>query len=325
MGIRRKSLCVVSPCWNEAEVIETFYVELKSVLMALQDMDYTIIFVDDGSTDSTLERLNSLATRDERVKVYSLSRNFGHQIALTAGIQAASADAIVMMDSDLQHPPSLIPEMVSLWAKGYDVVIAVRRRTADASLIKRITSACFYRLINLLSETPIVPGAADFCLLSRVAHEALKNMPERNRFLRGMVSWIGFKRALVPYDAPPRAAGRSKYTLRRMLSLALNGVFAFSAEPLRLSSRLGLVIVLLGLAYTGYILGRYALFGDLVKGWSSVICSILVIGGLQLLSIGLLGEYLARVFDEVKQRPICLFRQEPPPAQQRTINTQSSE
>src|SRR5688572_21455610 len=246
---RRPVLCVVSPCYNEAEVIGPFYRELKRVLQALPDLDHRILFVDDGSSDATLERLNDIAAEDPSVDVYALSRNFGHQIALTAGLDAARGDAVVMMDSDLQHPPELIPRMVELWREGNDVVSALRRRTADETFFKGLSSRGFYTLINLLSNTPIEPGAADFCLLSRRAHKGLRSLPERHRFLRGMVSWIGFRRALVPYDAASRHAGKSKYTLRRMLALASNAVVSFSAAPLQAASRIGLAVVGAGCVY----------------------------------------------------------------------------
>lgn len=304
-------LCVVTPCFNEEEVVELFYGALRDVLISLEGLDYRILFVDDGSTDGTLAKLNAIAERDRRVRVYSLSRNFGHQVALTAGLEAARGAAVVMMDCDLQHPPELIPKMVQLWREGNDVVSAVRTSTASASWFKRFSAGAFYWMINRLSDTPILTGAADFCLLSRRAHQALRAMPERHRFLRGMVSWIGFRRAVVPFEAPPRAAGKSKYTLLKMVGLALNATFSFSAAPIRLASRVGLAVVLCGAAYLIYILGRFALFGDLVPGWGSLICTVLLLGGAQLVFIGLIGEYLARVFDEAKGRPLYLLKQVP--------------
>jgi len=311
MNTRRTRLSVVCPCYNEAEVIALFYEALKPVLASLPGLDHRIIFVDDGSSDGTIEQLNLLAARDECVQVYSLSRNFGHQVALSAGLDVARGDAVVMMDSDLQHPPALVPQMVELWQQGHDGVSAVRETTADASWFKRFTSSGFYRVVNLLSDTPIVPGAADFCLLSRRAHQALRKMPERHRFLRGMVSWIGFRRAFVPYEAAPRAAGHTKYTLRRMLALGLDATFAFSSVPIKLATRLGFIIVLLGFAYLVSILIRFFLGEDLIKGWSSVICSLLLLGGLQLIFTGLIGEYLGRIFEQGKARPLYLFKQTP--------------
>ena len=308
---QRDMLTVVSPCYNEERVIELFYEQLRAELVLLDDVDYRIVFVDDGSSDGTLDRLNAIAARDERVGVYSFSRNFGHQAALSAGLQAADGDAVVMMDCDLQHPPALIAEFVRHWRAGSEVVSAVRQRAEDASWFKQVSARSFYWLINRLSETKVVEGAADFCLLSRTAHDALVSMPERHRFLRGMVSWIGFRRSFVPFTAPPRAAGESKYTLLKMVSLALDAVFSFSAAPMRMATRLGASIALLGAVYLAYILLRYVALGDLVPGWGSLICTMLLIGGAQLTFIGIVGEYVARIFEEVKGRPLYVLKQSP--------------
>ncbi len=267
--------------------------------------------MDDGSEDATLHKLNAIAAADDRVTILSLSRNFGHQAALTAGIDHACGDAVVLMDSDLQHPPELIPEMVSLWQQGNDIVSAIRERTLGASAFKNATMRLFYAIFNASSETRIVPGAADFCLLSARVCEVLRSMPERHRFLRGMVSWVGFRRAFVRYTAPERDAGISKFTFGRMLRLATDAVFSFSATPLRLATRMGVVIVLLAAAYLLYILFRYFAYRDTVVGWGSLVSVILILGGVQLLFIGLIGEYLARVFEEVKGRPLYLLKQGP--------------
>jgi dolichol-phosphate mannosyltransferase len=303
-----RRLCLVTPCYNEEEVLPLFYQALKPVLDSIADLDYRILFVDDGSSDRTLEVLDGLAAADSRVLVYSFSRNFGHQIALTAGLDMADGDAVLFMDSDLQHPPELIPRMVELWREGNQVVSATRQQTAGASLMKRLTSGGFYWLINHLSDTHVVPGAADFCLLARPAYEALRGMPERHRFLRGMVSWIGFRRTYVPFTAPSRAAGQSKYTVLRMVSFAMDAVFSFSATPMRLVGRLGMTIAAMGLLYLLYILGRYLLIRDLVPGWASLIAVVSILGGLQLLAIGISGQYLARIFEESKHRPLYFFR-----------------
>lgn len=304
-------LCIVTPCFNEAEVIDRFYHEIKPVLAGLDGLDHCLIFVDDGSRDATLEKLNALAARDPGVRVYSLSRNFGHQIALSAGLEVARGDAVVMMDSDLQHPPAVIPKLVNLWREGNDIVSAVRRSTADAGWCKRVTSNWFYRCFNFCSDTPIVSGAADFCLLSRPAHAALLRLPERHRFLRGMVSWIGFQRALVTFEAPPRPAGRSKYTWIKMLKLAASGICSFSATPLRLATQLGLATILLSMLYLAYILAYMLARKHLVPGWTSLVFVITFLGGVQLVFTGLIGEYIARIFEEVKGRPLYLFKQTP--------------
>jgi len=305
-------ISIVVPCFNESKVINLFYAELKQVLQTLKDLEYEIIFVDDGSTDDTLAQLNETAEKDSCVRVCSLSRNFGHQIALTAGLDTAIGDAVIMMDADLQHPPALIPQMINKWREGYDIVSAVRNSTDGVSSFKKLTSRGFYFLLNLLSETPIPPGAADFNLLSCRVCRALRNMPERHRFLRGMTSWLGFKRAFLPYSAARRAAGESKYTVFKMLTLALDAIFSFSAAPLRIATKVGLTVTLLGFAYLMWILGRYFFTGDTVAGWASLIGVTLILGGFNLIFIGLIGQYLSRVFEEVKGRPMYIFKQEPP-------------
>jgi dolichol-phosphate mannosyltransferase len=298
----------VAPFYNEEEMASRFYEALRDELLLLENIDYRMVFVDDGSTDRTLERLNAIAERDEAVTVLSLSRNFGHQMALTAGLDHAQGDAVVVMDSDLQHPPALIRNLVELWREGNDIVSAVRQQSTGASWFKRSTASMFYWLVGRLSDTPIIPGACDFCLLSRVAHEALLTMRERHRFLRGMIAWLGFRRAFVPFDAAARTAGRSKYTLSKMVRLALDGVFSFSAVPMAVASRVGSIVLLAAACYLAYVLGRYLLVGDLISGWSSLICTVLILNGMQLIFIGLIGEYLARTFDEAKGRPLYLLK-----------------
>jgi dolichol-phosphate mannosyltransferase len=226
-------------------------------------------------------------------------------------LDAADGDAVIVMDSDLQHPPELIPELIQKWLEGHAVVLAVRQQTEGASLFKRLSSDGFYSVFNLLSDVKLTSGAADFCLLSRTAHQALCQMPERRRFLRGMIAWMGFKTARVSYTAPPRFAGESKYGVGRMLALALDATFSFSTRPIRLASKAGVFCILAGVAYLCYLLGRYFVVGDLVPGWASIVGTIIVMGGFQLLSIGLIGEYLAHIFEEVKARPRYLFKQTP--------------
>jgi polyisoprenyl-phosphate glycosyltransferase len=306
-------LSIVVPCYNEQEAIEHSYDEIKRVLGTLTGLDHEIIFVDDGSDDDTLARLNALASRDPAVRVLSLSRNFGHQIALAAGLDAAVGDAVVMMDADLQHPPSLVPELVARWRGGADVVSAIRRGTDGESWFKGVSSRLFYRVLNSLSKTTVPPGAADFCLLSRRVCHSLRGMPERHRFLRGLISWVGYPRAHVPYVAPRRALGTTKYSFVKMLSLALDAVFSFSAEPLRLVLRVGVVIALGGFVYLAWTLIYGYLINGLVPGYASLIGVTLILGGFQLIFIGLVGQYLSRVFDEVKGRPLYLLKQDHPP------------
>jgi dolichol-phosphate mannosyltransferase len=281
------------------------------VLDSPDEVDSYVLLVDDGSTDGTLDALNSLARDDERLLICSLSRNFGHQAALSAGLDLACGDAVVMLDSDLQHPPDLIPGMVSLWQQGYDVVQGVRQEISGASLFKRFFSSSFYKIFNGLSDTHLVPGAADFCLLSRRAHIAVMEMPERRRFLRGLISWIGFERTVVPYQAPKRFAGRSKYSVSRMIKLAFDALVSFTPRPLTLAMRVGTGVAVLGGIYLLYSFITHLLGGETVAGWTSLICTILILGGIQLVFIGLIGEYLAGLLDEVKHRPSYIVKQHP--------------
>lgn len=311
---QRQSLSIVVPCYNESDVIGLFYREVRQVLDALEaqdSIDCELVFADDGSSDDTLDQLNKIAEQDPAVRICSLSRNFGHQIALTAGLDAAAGDAVVMMDADLQHPPSLIPEMVRRWRAGTDIVLGIRKRTEGASWFKNLTSSGFYTVLNLLSTTKVPQGAADFCLLSRRVVESLHSMPERHRFLRGLISWAGFSRVALPYESPRRAAGHTKYSPVKMFTLALDAVFSFSAEPLRLAWRAGLTIAVLGFIYLAWNIIKGFLLNALVPGYASVIGLVMLLGGAQLVFIGLIGEYLARVFEQVKGRPLYFLKQEP--------------
>lgn len=313
----RRLISVVSPCFNEADVIHLFYEEVRRVLDGLPEYDFEIVLVDDGSTDRTLEALNRIAEGDRRVRVASFSRNFGHQIALTAGLDFATGDAVIMMDSDLQHPPSLIPELIRRWREGYDIVSAVREDTEGVSIFKKASSRTFYWLINALSAVHIPEGAADFGLVSRRVARELRGMRERHRFLRGMISWSGFSRVLVPYRASARAAGESKYTLLKMVGLALDAIVSFSTAPIRLATRVGFVITALGFVYLAWNLIKAFATRQMAPGWASLIAVTMMMGGSQLIFIGLIGQYLARVFEELKGRPMYILKQEPAPAQQR--------
>ena len=303
-------LTIVSPCYNEAEVIQTFYEKLVDVVSQLKDeIDYEIILVDDGSTDATPEILKQIAADNPAFKAVILSRNFGHQIALSAGIDQADGDALIMMDSDLQHPVDLIPEMVASWKDGYDVVSMVRKETEGAGLFKNITSNGFYWLFNKLSSTYLPTGAADFCLLSRQVYLQLQNMRESHRFLRGLICWMGFNRKIISYTATAREAGESKYSLLKMLMLASNAIFSFSSKPLTLAIRVGTFLVASGVVYLAYILYNFVATNNLVAGWASLICTQLILNGFQLIFIGLIGEYISKVFEQVKGRPIYIIKE----------------
>ncbi len=305
------SFTIVAPCCNESEAIHPFSQELVRVLTKLE-LDYTIVLVDDGSSDNTADLIGDIARHNPRVIPLFLSRNFGHQIALTAGFDAArDADAVIVMDSDLQHPPEVIEQLVQGWEAGGDVVMAVRQVSKSLSWFKRFTSSMFYWVFNVLSDTRIEPGVADFYLLSRPAHSAIRQFPERRRFLRGLIHWIGFERKYVEYVSPARVSGYSKYTVARMIAFATDGVLAFSSRPIRIATRLGIGIAGLGVVYLVYVLARAFLLRDLATGWGSLMAVLLVLGGVQLTFIGLIGEYIARIFEEAKSRPLYLLREEP--------------
>lgn len=305
----QQKISVVSPCYNEALVISDFYAALKSTLSELKNFQHEIILVDDGSHDGTSDILKQLALGDQSLKVILLSRNFGHQMALSAGIDHASGDTLIMMDSDFQHPVHLIPSLIEEWNKGFDVVSMVRRETAGAGFFKRFSSKLFYILFNKLSLTALPMGAADFCLLSRPVYAQLKIMQERHRFLRGLVSWLGFNRKLIPYTADMRKAGVSKYSMTKMVRLASEAIFSFSSKPLTMAIRMGLFLTAGGFVYLFYILYGFFFNQNLVPGWASLICSLLILNGFQLISIGLIGEYIAKIFEEVKARPVYVIKE----------------
>jgi polyisoprenyl-phosphate glycosyltransferase len=304
----RKLITVVAPAYNEVEGIEHF---VESLLAILDTLPYNsaILLVDDGSTDGTRERLDALqAGYHGRIGVLHLSRNFGHQAAITAGMDYAKGDAVVTMDADMQHPPGLLPELVRRWAEGFDVVQTIRRRTERSGGFKSLTSRAFYRLINRFSSTPIEPNASDFRLLSRRVVELFRrDLRERDRFLRGLVSWVGFKVARVEFDAPPRFAGETKYSFGKMAHLARVGLISFSKVPLKIAVLVGIVVSGLSLLYGLYAVAAYFLLKKLVvPGWASTILVVTFLGGANLLVLGLIGEYIASIFEEIKGRPIYI-------------------
>lgn len=299
-------ISVVIPAYNEESCLVELLKRLKPVLTGLGS-SYEIIFIDDGSRDGTYSLLCELAQQHKEVVAVRLSRNFGHQAALTAGLSLARGKAVISMDADLQHPPELIPKMVNLWKEGYQVVATIRTDTHGADTSKRLTSTLFYRFVNLLSPMPIIPGAADFRLLDRCAVDALNSMPERTRFLRGLIPWIGFKQTQIPFSAPERFAGQSQYSYRKMLHFALNGILSLSAFPLRLATYLGMGGILAGVVYGLYVVWTALTNPHSQPGWASIIVLMLLLGGVQVFCIGIVGEYLARVFEEVKGRPHFLI------------------
>jgi polyisoprenyl-phosphate glycosyltransferase len=299
-------LSVVIPIYNEQATLSELYRRLTRVLSEnLAELAYEIVFVNDGSTDGSIQILSELHADDPAVKVVNLSRNFGHQAALTAGLDYTKGDVVICMDGDVQDPPEIIPTLVARWRDGNDVVYAVRKSRQEA-FIKRGCYAAFYRLLRSLSMVSIPLDAGDFALMDRRVVDCLKALPERSRFIRGLRTWVGFRQAGVEYEREKRFAGVPKYTWSKLVHLAVNGLLSFSALPLRMATAVGFMISLGSLL--GIIVALYLkLFTDLaIPGWTTTVIPILVLGGIQLLSIGILGEYIAQIFDEVKRRPLYL-------------------
>lgn len=296
-------LSVVVPVLNEIDNVEELVHRLDLCLG--EDIE-EIIFVDDGSTDGTVALLARLHERDPRIKIVVFTRNFGHQVALSAGLDFARGQAVVLMDGDLQHPPELVPRMVELWREGAAIVSTRRRVQRDAGFAKRLGAALFYRFINLISDTPIDPNAADFRLLARPVVEQLRRLEERQRFLRGLINWTGYRQATVEFDAPPRAAGRTKYSTARMVGLALDAILSFSRFPLRLAVYAGLLLWVVSFTYAFYALYAKFIKHSVVPGWTSIVIVGALIGGFQSILLGLVGEYVGRLYEEVKRRPLYL-------------------
>lgn len=302
------TLSIVVPCYNEQESIQACHERLTGVLGAPGE-SYEIVYVDDGSSDNTAALLHEIHLRDPRVVVVQLSRNFGHQPAVTAGLSASLGQAVVIIDADLQDPPEVIPEMVSLWRSGYKVVYGIRRSRDGESGFKLWTAKAFYRVINSLSDVDIPLDAGDFRLIDRVVVDVFLGMPERHRLLRGMWSWIGFPQVGLPYERAPRFAGKTKYPLRKMLGLALDGIVSFSVFPLRIVTALGFLSA--GAAFIGivYTLWVRLLTHSWVRGWAISFVGMLFMAGVQMLCLGILGEYIGRIYTESKQRPLFIQRE----------------
>lgn len=295
-------ISVVAPIHNEAEAIPELHRRLTSVLTELGA--YEIVLVDDGSTDRSWEHMLAIAPSDPHLRLVRLSRNFGHQAALTAGLEAARGDAVVLIDADLQDPPELIPLLVAKWREGFDVVYGLRTRREGETLFKRSTASVFYRLLRGMTRIEIPADAGDFRLLSRRAVDALARMPERARFLRGMTSWLGFPQAGVQYERDARYAGKTKYPTRRMISFALDAVTSFSTTPIRIVTGLGFVLVAFCAVVLGWTVYIKVFTNTAVAGWTSLLIVVLLLGGMQLVSLGIIGQYVGRIFEEAKQRPL---------------------
>lgn len=306
----QQTVGIVVPVYNEEDALLAFHQQLCQVIDALP-YRFSIYYVNDGSSDRTNEILTELAGNDPRITAIELSRNFGHQAALTAGLDVAEGDWVITMDGDGQHPPEMIPQMLELACSGYDLVLTQRNDEMNGSVFKRQTASLFYNLINRIGDTKVLPGGADFRLMSHSVVVAFREMREYHRFLRGMVSWMGYRTVILPYTPPERLGGKSKYSLRKMLRLATDAIFSFSLVPLYIGISLGVVMLLLAVIEMIYVLSFWVTGNqaNLEPGWSSLMFVILVIGGILMILLGFIGIYIGFIFQEVKRRPIYLVRQ----------------
>ncbi len=305
----KKLLSVVVPVYNEQENIDVLYREVVHYLEPLP-YQFELVFIDDGSKDATPLVLDRLTQEDSRVRALILARNFGFQTALTCGMDNAEGDAIITMDGDLQHPPALLPELISRWEAGAEVVQTIRKDTAGVSFFKKLTSRLFYQLINAISKIKIVEGGSDFRLLDRKVVLSFRRFGERAKFIRGIISSIGYRQEYIEFVAPPRHAGKSKFSIGKMLHFALDGITAYSRVPLRIAFYMGLLLGAGSFLLLGHVLFIKFFTEEAVPGWATTSASILLLGGLQLIGIGIIGEYVGRIFEEVKQRPLYLVREE---------------
>ncbi|HMK22377.1 MAG TPA: glycosyltransferase family 2 protein [Terriglobales bacterium] len=307
MTSRRATLSLVVPAYNEEDVLPEFHRRASAVLDTL-GMQAEVIYVNDGSSDGTLEVLQALRNMDSRVAIVDLSRNFGKEIALTAGLDRAHGDAVVIIDADLQDPPELIPQLVKEWLGGFDVVYGKRTVRHGETLLKRATASIFYRVIQRMGRTRIPEDAGDFRLLSARATAALRLLREQHRFMKGLYAWIGYPQKAVPYRRDARFAGATKWSYWKLWNFALEGITSFTTAPLKVATYFGLLTAAFAFVYGTYMIARTLLFGNPVPGYPSLLVIVLFLGGVQLVAIGVLGEYLGRMFDETKGRPLYLLK-----------------
>jgi glycosyltransferase involved in cell wall biosynthesis len=300
-----KKISVVIPMYYEEQVAEECYKRTSEVLNKISDnYSHEIIFINDGSKDKTLSILENIAKQDETVKVISFSRNFGHQAAVTAGLKYVTGDAIVIIDADLQDPPELIPEMLKKWEEGYEVIYGKRRTRKGESAFKLLTAKAFYSTLNKLSDVEIPKDTGDFRLVDRKVVDVINSLPEHNKFLRGLFSWVGFEQYAFEYERQERFAGKTKYPLKKMLKLASDGIISFSTKPLKIVGALGIVSVIISIIILIYSILSFALkWNNLTSGWTSIMCTTTFLSGTILISLWMIGEYIARIYDETKQRP----------------------
>jgi len=295
------------PAYNEEETIPLLYDELNKVLETIPGYEFEILFVNDGSNDNTLNILRNIQQRDTRINYISFSRNFGKETAMAAGFDYVTGDAAVIMDADLQDPPELIGEMIKYWEEGYDDVYAKRRSREGETWLKKFTSAAFYKLLQKMTKIPIQEDTGDFRLLDRRAIESLKKLREKQRYTKGMFSWIGFNKKEILFDRKPRAAGKTKWNYLKLFNLALEGVTSFTTSPLRISTIIGILVSIFSMIYMVIVLIKSLIWKDPVQGYPSMMVTILFLGGVQLVSLGIIGEYVGRIFNETKYRPLYII------------------
>ena len=299
-----KKISVVIPMYYEEDVANECYNRTKKVLNGLEDYDHEIIFVNDGSKDKTLPILKEIATKDEKAKVISFSRNFGHQAAVTAGLKFVTGDCILIIDSDMQDPPELLVDMLKLWEDGNEVIYAKRKTRKGESKFKLMTAKMFYNVLNNLSDVEIPKDTGDFRLVDRQVVDVINSMPEHNKFLRGLFSWVGFKQKPIEYERQERFAGKTKYPLKKMLKLASDGIISFSTKPLKIIGGIGIVSIFISFILLIYAILSYIFkWNNLASGWTSLMVAITFFAGVQLVSIWMISEYIARIYDDTKQRP----------------------
>ncbi|HHQ8911248.1 TPA: glycosyltransferase family 2 protein [Bacillus cereus] len=304
----QKLISVVVPMYFEEEVAQECYNRLKSVMLQ-NNINYEFVFVNDGSTDRTMEILSEIAANDYRTKIVNFARNFGHQVAVTAGIAAAKGDAIVIIDADLQDPPEVIPELIAKWEEGYEVVYAKRKQRKGETWFKLLTAKYFYKFLNYMSDIDIPKDTGDFRIIDRKIADVFNQMTERNRFIRGMMSWVGFRQTYVEYERDERFAGETKYPLKKMVKFASDGIIAFSTKPLRIVMSLGLLSVLISIIVLLYTITVKVFGHGTQTGWASIMVAITFFSGIQLLGLGIVGQYIARIYDESKNRPIYIVKE----------------
>ena len=299
-----KKISVVVPMYYEEEVAKECYSRLKGILEKIENYNYEIIFINDGSKDKTLPILMEIAEKDKNVKVISFARNFGHQCAVTAGLQYVTGDAIVIIDADLQDPPELIPEMLKLWEDGNEVIYGKRKSREGESRFKLLTASMFYKTLNALSDVEIPKDTGDFRLVDRKVVDVINSLPEHNKFLRGLFSWVGFKQTPFEYERKERFAGKTKYPLKKMLKLAKDGIFSFSTKPLKIVGTMGIISIAISIIILIYAILSYIFdWNNLTAGWTSLMVTMTFLSGMILISLWMIGEYIGRIYDETKRRP----------------------